>query len=112
MGKDGFGWAMQLAWYSPDGNVQRVTGQEDEEGEYEAWKGREMGRIARDREEKRREAAEAELRERLKHMTDDERRQWERSNPKVTHCFNLGRSFLATHEVLTIHPFNGEAAHR
>jgi microfibrillar-associated protein 1 len=57
--------------------------QEDEEGEYEAWKGREMSRIARDRDEKRREAAEAELRERLKHMTDDERRQWERANPKV-----------------------------
>lgn len=57
--------------------------EEDEEGEYEAWKGREMSRIARDRDEKRREAAEAELRERLKHMTDDERRQWERANPKA-----------------------------
>ena len=57
--------------------------QEDEEAEYEAWKVREMARIARDREEKRREAAEAEERERLKHMTDEERRQWERDHPKA-----------------------------
>ena len=58
-------------------------GQADEEADIEAWKGREMARIARDREEKRREAAEAEERERLKHMTEDERRQWERDHPKA-----------------------------
>lgn len=64
--------------------VMRGCGkQEDEEAEYEAWKDREMARIARDREEKRREAAEAEERERLKHMTDEERRQWERDHPKA-----------------------------
>jgi len=57
--------------------------EEDAEAEYEAWKVREVARIARDREEKRREAAEAEQRERLKHMTHEERRQWERDNPKV-----------------------------
>ncbi len=57
--------------------------QVNEEGEYEAWKARELGRIARDREEKEREAREAEERERLKNMTEEERRQWERENPKV-----------------------------
>lgn len=76
-----------------------------------------MSRIARDREEKRREAAEAELREKLKHMTDDERRQWERSNPKVSYCFNLGSGslhaflsamFLASY--CTFYPSDMEAA--
>lgn len=61
----------------------------NEEGEYEAWKARELRRIARHREEKEREAREAEQHERLKHMTDEERRQWERENPKVRGAFAL-----------------------
>lgn len=54
-----------------------------EEAEYEAWKNRELGRIGRDREEREKEARETAERERLKNMTDEERRQWERENPKV-----------------------------
>ena len=54
-----------------------------EEAEYEAWKLRELARIAADREEREREAREAAERERLKTMTEEERRQWERENPKV-----------------------------
>lgn len=75
---------MQVMWGCGKGLwVVGCGKQEDEEAEYEAWKDREMARIARDREEKRREAAEAEERERLKHMTDEERRQWERDHPKA-----------------------------
>jgi len=54
-----------------------------EEAEYEAWKLRELARIAADREEREREAREAAERERLKTMNEEERRQWERENPKV-----------------------------
>ena len=54
-----------------------------EEAEYESWKARELTRIGSEREDREREARELEERERLKTMTDEERRQWERENPKV-----------------------------
>lgn len=72
--------------------------------EYEAWQRREMERIARDREEREREAKEAAERERLKNMSEEERRQWERENPKARHpahalCFQgvvlVGNMFAA-----------------
>ncbi|XP_004929654.2 microfibrillar-associated protein 1 [Bombyx mandarina] len=67
-----------------EGNINDVcTDDENDELEYEAWKLREMKRIKRDKEE--REAAEKEMLtlERLRNMTEDERRLEQRINPKV-----------------------------
>jgi Microfibril-associated/Pre-mRNA processing len=61
--------------------------QVEEEGqtrEYNAWEQRERARVANDRAEREKEAREAGERERLKNMSEEERRQWERENPKVT----------------------------
>lgn len=55
-----------------------------EEAEYDSWKARELARIGSEREEREKEARELAERERLKTMTDEERRQWERENPKVS----------------------------
>ncbi|XP_011300778.1 microfibrillar-associated protein 1 [Fopius arisanus] len=59
------------------------TDDENDEVEYEAWKLRELKRIKRDREE--REAIEKERMEtdRLRNLTEEERRQEARINPKV-----------------------------
>lgn len=59
------------------------TGDENDEEEYETWKVRELKRIKRDRDE--REALEKEKGEvdRLRTMTDEERRADLRANPKV-----------------------------
>jgi microfibrillar-associated protein 1 len=59
------------------------TDDENEEMDYEAWKLRELKRLKRDREEKEnreREQAEA---ERLRNMTEDERRAELKNNPKI-----------------------------
>ncbi|KAG2424810.1 hypothetical protein HXX76_014232 [Chlamydomonas incerta] len=50
---------------------------------YEAWKGRELRRIKRDREERETAEREAAERERLKNMTEEERAAWEKANPKA-----------------------------
>lgn len=59
------------------------TDDENDEVEYEAWKLRELKRLKRDRDE--REAIEKERMEveRMRNMTEDERRQELRMNPKV-----------------------------
>ena len=58
------------------------TDDENEEVEYEAWKLRELKRMKRDREEtEERERAQAET-ERMRNMTEDERRQELRNNPR------------------------------
>ncbi|XP_063981199.1 microfibrillar-associated protein 1 [Diachasmimorpha longicaudata] len=59
------------------------TDDENDEVEYEAWKLRELKRIKRDREE--REAIEKERMEtdRLRNLTEEERRQEARINPKI-----------------------------
>ncbi|XP_015124126.1 microfibrillar-associated protein 1 [Diachasma alloeum] len=59
------------------------TDDENDEVEYEAWKLRELKRIKRDREE--REAIEKERMEteRLRNLTEEERRQEARVNPKI-----------------------------
>ena len=66
----------------PQGLHEVNTDDENEEAEYEAWKLRELKRIKRDREE--REAREKEIQEieRLRNMTDEERKQEQKSNPK------------------------------
>nr|GEY25209.1 hypothetical protein [Tanacetum cinerariifolium] len=50
--------------------------------EYEAWKAREIARIKRDREDRDAMVKEREEIERVRNMTEEERREWERKNPK------------------------------
>ncbi|CAI0433308.1 unnamed protein product [Linum tenue] len=50
--------------------------------EYETWKVREIGRIKRDREDREEMLKEKEEFERGRNMTEEERREWERKNPK------------------------------
>lgn len=68
------------------------TDDENEEAEYEAWKLRELKRMKRDREE--REAREKEMQDidRLRNMTEDERRQELKNNPKqITNKASKGK---------------------
>ncbi|XP_011494277.1 PREDICTED: microfibrillar-associated protein 1 [Ceratosolen solmsi marchali] len=70
--------------YEIEGNINDVnTDDENDELEYEAWKLRELKRNKRDREE--REAVERERLEveRLRNMTEEDRRQEARLNPKT-----------------------------
>ncbi|CAD7081659.1 unnamed protein product [Hermetia illucens] len=59
------------------------TDDENDEVEYEAWKLRELKRIKRDREEKEQTEKEKLEIERMRNMTDEERRQELRQNPKL-----------------------------
>eukprot|EP00271_Cylindrocystis_brebissonii_P001505 TRINITY_DN1176_c0_g1_i1.p1 TRINITY_DN1176_c0_g1~~TRINITY_DN1176_c0_g1_i1.p1 ORF type:complete len:441 (-),score=126.37 TRINITY_DN1176_c0_g1_i1:600-1922(-) len=56
----------------------------NEAEEYEAWKAREIARIRSNKEEREASAKEKEELERVRAMTEEERREWERRNPKQT----------------------------
>ncbi|KAG4074708.1 hypothetical protein HA402_008806 [Bradysia odoriphaga] len=69
---------------SSEPNIDDVcTDDENDEVEYEAWKLRELKRIKRDREEKEQVDRERLEVERLRNMTEEERRQDARQNPKT-----------------------------
>jgi microfibrillar-associated protein 1 len=70
-----------------EANIEDVDTDDElnEAEEYEAWKNREIARIKRDREERDARLKEKEDIERLRNMTEEERREWERKNPKQVH---------------------------
>ncbi|KAK1264315.1 hypothetical protein QJS04_geneDACA009456 [Acorus gramineus] len=67
-----------------DGDAGEVDTDDEanEAEEYEAWKAREMGRIKREREDREARLREREEVEKVRAMTEEERREWERRNPK------------------------------
>ncbi|KAI3988499.1 hypothetical protein MKX01_026313 [Papaver californicum] len=69
-----------------EANIEDVDTDDEvnEAEEYEAWKVREIARIKRDREDRDAMVKEKEEIERLRNMTEEERREWERKNPKTT----------------------------
>lgn len=67
-----------------EANVADVDTDDDinEAEEYEAWKAREIARIKRDREDRDASLKEKEEIEKVRSMTEEERREWERKNSK------------------------------
>lgn len=60
-----------------------ISDDENDEDEYEAWKLRELKRIKRDRDEREAQQKSREETERLRNMTEEERKDELRVNPKV-----------------------------
>lgn len=74
------------------GILSVLTDAEDEEMEYEAWKLRELKRNKRNREEREAEERERLEVERLRNMTEEERRLELKNNPKqVTNKASKGK---------------------
>jgi microfibrillar-associated protein 1 len=65
-----------------DGGEVDTDDETNEAEEYEAWKAREIARIKRDRDDRDKLIKEREEVEKLRNMTEEERREWERKNPK------------------------------
>ncbi|XP_033097575.1 microfibrillar-associated protein 1-like [Anneissia japonica] len=69
-----------------------VTDDENDEEEYEAWKVRELKRLKRDKEEKEQREKEQQEVDRLRNMTEEERRKELHNNPKtITNKADKGR---------------------
>ncbi|CAI9774962.1 unnamed protein product [Fraxinus pennsylvanica] len=66
----------------------------NEAEEYEAWKAREIARIKGVRDDKEAMLREKEEIERVRNMTEEERREWERKNPKPTGQSKRKRRFM------------------
>lgn len=76
----------------PMGLDQIITDDENDEVEYEAWKVRELRRMKRDRDERDELAKDASEIDRLRLLTEDERRQESKLNPKtVTNKASKGK---------------------
>lgn len=65
-----------------DGGDVDTDDELNEAEEYEAWKAREIARIKRDRDDREAMIKEREEVEKVRNMTEDERREWEKKNPK------------------------------
>lgn len=67
-----------------EANISDVDTDDDmnEAEEYEAWKTREIARIKRERDDRDARLKEKEEIEKVRNMTEEERREWERKNPK------------------------------
>jgi len=65
------------------GILSVLTDDEDGETEYESWKLRELRRIKRDREEREAEEKERQEIERIRNLTEEERRAEFKNNPKL-----------------------------
>ncbi|XP_028956345.1 uncharacterized protein [Malus domestica] len=67
-----------------EANIEDIDTDDEvnEAEEYDAWKAREIARIKRDREDREAMLKEKEEIERVRNMTEEERREWERKNPR------------------------------
>lgn len=65
-----------------DGGEVDTDDETNEAEEYEAWKVREIARIKRDRDDREKLIKEREEVEKLRSMNEEERREWDRKNPK------------------------------
>lgn len=65
-----------------DGGDVDTDDELNEAEEYEAWKAREITRIKRDRDDREAMIKEREEIEKVRNMTEEERREWEKKNPK------------------------------
>lgn len=67
-----------------EANIEDVDTDDElnEEDEYNAWKVREFARLKRDKEDREARLKEREEIDKVRNMTEEERREWERKNPK------------------------------